>query len=82
MLGVKGGDEEKQHRLAKEVSPEERVRAGEVLEGSSVMGGFCSKLRGPVLREGGKIFFVQGFTDHYCCFLPFSYYSFQLGEDT
>ena len=43
MLWVKGGDEEKQHRLAEEVSPEERVRDGEVLEDSRVMGGFCSK---------------------------------------
>ena len=73
--------QKKQQKMVEEVSPEERVRAVEVLEGSSVMCGFCSKLRLPAPIEGGKMFFLQGVTVHYFCLL-FSYNSLQLGEDT
>ena len=67
--------------MAEEVPPEERVRAVEVLEGSSVICGFCSKPRLPPPMEGGKMFSLQGVTVHYFCLL-FSYNSLQLGEDT
>ena len=73
--------QKEQQKMAGEVSLEERVRAVEVWEGSSVMCGFCSKPRLPAPMEGGKMFSLQGVTVHYFCFL-FSYNSLQLGEDT
>ena len=74
--------QKKQQRMAEEEIPEERVRAVEVLEGSRVMCGFCSKLRMPVSMEGGKMFFLQMVTVHYFCLLLFAYNSLQRGEDT
>ena len=68
--------------MAEEEIPEERVRAVEVLEGSRVMCGFCSKLRMPVSMEGGKMFFLQRVTVHYFCLLLFAYNSLQRWEDT
>ena len=45
--------QKKQQKMAEEVAPEERVRAVEVVEGSSVICGFCSNPKLPPPMEGG-----------------------------